>query len=133
MAKINKWIYWTPRILSILFIIFLAIFSLDVFDENLGFWGTIFGLLMHNIPSLILLVILLISWKHEKVGAVSFFIAGLLYTLLTLMRAALSKPFAWYMALWVLMIAVPVFIIAFLWRLNWKKKNEHSRHNNRLE
>ena len=46
--KINKFIYWTPRVLSILFLIFLALFSLDIFEMNLGFWGTIVGLFMHN-------------------------------------------------------------------------------------
>ena len=44
MVKINKFIFWTPRILAILFILFLALFSLDVFDGNYGFWGTILGL-----------------------------------------------------------------------------------------
>lgn len=67
MRKINKFIYWTPRILSIIFILFLAIFSLDIFDMKLGFWETILGLFMHNIPVFILLAVLLIFWKHEIV------------------------------------------------------------------
>ena len=50
--KINKFIYWTPRILAILFILFLAMFSLDIFEGNYGFLGTIAGLFMHNIPAL---------------------------------------------------------------------------------
>jgi hypothetical protein len=33
MAKqTGKFVYWAPRVLSILFILFLALFSLDVFD-----------------------------------------------------------------------------------------------------
>src|SRR4030042_4075717 len=77
--KINKFIYWTPRILSIIFILFLAMFSLDIFEGNYGFWGTVVGLFMHNIPSLILLIILLVSWKHEIVGGIAFIMAGLFY------------------------------------------------------
>ncbi len=71
--KINKFIYWTPRIASIAFILFLALFSLDIFDMKLGFWGTVAGLFMHNIPSLVLLAVLLISWKYEIVGELLLF------------------------------------------------------------
>lgn len=90
-GKVNRWIYWTPRILSILFLAFLAMLSLDIFGNGYGFWGTVLGLFMHNIPVLILLIVLLISWKYEIVGGIAFIIAGLLYILL-LMR----NPFEWY-------------------------------------
>ena len=82
----NKLIYWTPRILSIIYILFLALFYLDIFDGNYGFWGTIIGLFMHNIPSLVLLIVLLISWKREIVGGIIFILAGLLYIIRLLMN-----------------------------------------------
>mgnify|MGYP002070012838 CR=1 FL=1 len=31
--KVSRFLYWTPRILSILFILFLAMFSLDIFGN----------------------------------------------------------------------------------------------------
>jgi hypothetical protein len=117
--KINGFIYWTPRILSILFILFLALFSLDVFDMNFGFWQTIAGLFMHNIPSLILLVILVISWKHEIVGGIAFILAGLLYIVLLLMN-----PIEWYMLSWSLIIAGPAFLIGILFTIGWFKKKK---------
>jgi len=117
--KINKFIYWTPRILCILFIAFLALFSLDIFDLKLGFWQTVLGLFMHNIPSLILLVVLLISWKYEIVGAIAFFLAGLLYIIMLLMN-----PFEWYMLSWMLTIAGPAFLIGILFLINWMKKEK---------
>ena len=55
--NISKSLYWTPRILSIVFIFFLALMSLDIFEGNYGFWGTIVGLFMHNIPAMILLIV----------------------------------------------------------------------------
>lgn len=73
----KKLFFWLPRILIILFALFLAIFSLDIFDGNYGFWGTILGLFMHNIPSLILVIILIISWRRDLVGAIIFFILGI--------------------------------------------------------
>src|SRR3989344_3232578 len=95
MKKINKFIYWMPRILSIVFILFLALFSLDVFEGNYGFWGTIVGLFMHNIPAMVLLIVLIISWKYEIVGGVGFILAGILYITLLLMNI-IATDFEWY-------------------------------------
>lgn len=122
--KINKFIYWTPRILSVLFILFLALFSLDVFDMNLTPWETVVGLFFHNIPALILLVILLISWKKEIVGGIAFVSAGILYSVMILMEM-LKEPFKWYMLSWVLAIAGPAFLIGILFFLNWLKKRKN--------
>ena len=121
--KIGKFVYWTPRILSILFILFLAMFSLDVFDMNLGFWGTIVGLLMHNIPVFFLLVVLLISWKHEIVGGIVFILAGVLY-IASMLMTMLKNPFEWYMLSYSLIIAGPAFFIGTFFLINWFKKKK---------
>ena len=116
--KINKWLYWTPRILSILFICFLAMFSLDVFGQGYTISQLIIALFMHNIPVFILLIILWISWKHEIVGGIVFILAGLLYILILLMQ----PQFEWYMLSWSLIIAGPAFLIGILWLMNWRRK-----------
>jgi len=102
--KGKGWLFWTPRILAIIFIIFLALMSLDVFDMNLGFWGTMLGLFMHNIPALVLLVVLLISWKYEIVGGIAFILAGIVY-IVVLMR----NPFEWYYLSWAVQISGCIF------------------------
>jgi len=117
--SINRFIYWTPRILSILFIAFLALMSLDVFSMELSFWETVVGLFMHNIPALALLVVLLISWKYEIVGGIAFILAGLLY-IVVLMR----NPFEWYMLSWAIQIAGTAFFIGILFIVNWKMKKK---------
>ncbi|MBS3099731.1 hypothetical protein J4463_00770 [Candidatus Pacearchaeota archaeon] len=123
MVKINKFIFWTPRILAILFILFLALFSLDVFDGNYGFWETFLGLFMHNLPSLILLIILIISWKHELVGAVAFISAGLLYIVFAITRAE-----TWQMVLlWIFQISGIAFLIGILFLICWKQKKKSGR------
>ena len=116
--KINKYIYWAPRILSIIFILFLMLFSLDIFEMNLNFWGTLLGLFMHNIPALILLVIVIISWKREIVGGIAFILAGLIYITLLLVNI-LKDP-----SLWSLIIAGPSFLIGILFLINWNKKKK---------
>jgi len=117
--KISKFIYWTPRILSIIFIFFLALMSLDVFSSELGFWQIVVGLFMHNIPALVLLVVLLISWKYEIVGGIAFILAGLTY-IVVLMR----NPFEWYMLSWALQIAGLAFLIGILFTIGWFKKKK---------
>src|SRR3989339_1134980 len=99
--KAKRFVYWTPRILSIVFILFLALFSLDVFDGNYGFWGTVLALFMHNIPVFILSIILWISWKREIVGGIVFILAGLLYLGIILV-SIFKNPADWYMMFWTL-------------------------------
>jgi len=122
--KINKFIYWMPRILSILFICFLALFSLDIFEMKLGFWGTILGLFMHNIPVLILSAVLIVSWKHEIVGGVAFIIAGMFFAARIIMTLIMNQ--FELDALYQLIIAAPAFLIGILFLIGWFKKKKIS-------
>jgi len=54
-------------------------FSLDVFSPGLSASQILIGLLMHNIPVFVLMIILIISWKYEIIGGIAFLLAGLLY------------------------------------------------------
>lgn len=119
--KVGRFVYWTPRVVSILFILFLAMFSLDIFGNGYSFWETVVGLLMHNIPVFILAILLWISWKHEIVGAVTFILAGLLY-IAQMVFNAINNPVEAYMISYSFIIAGPAFFIGILFWLNWKKK-----------
>jgi hypothetical protein len=126
--KMSRLLFWTPRILSIIFIIFLAMFSLDIFDGHYGFWGTILGLLIHNIPALILLAVLIISWKCEIVGGIAFIAAGALYITILAVNAIRTPPFHWYYLAWSLTIAGPAFLIGIMFLIGWhRKKDKRSR------
>ncbi|HLD55574.1 MAG TPA: hypothetical protein VJB35_04915 [Candidatus Nanoarchaeia archaeon] len=124
--KISKFLYWTPRMLSILFITFLALMSLDVLSSKLGFWQIMLGLFMHNIPVFILIGILLISWKHEIVGGITFILAGILYFILVLITA-IKTGFEWYYLAWVIQISGIAFLIGILFLINWFKKKKNFR------
>lgn len=120
----GKILYWTPRVISILFIFFLALFSLDVFEPGMSAGKIMLGLLMHNIPSIIMAVLLIIAWKKEIVGAVGYFGAGLLYNGIVIFNIV-NSGLQWYLAIsWSLIIAGPLFIIGILFLINWKKRNE---------
>lgn len=61
----SSFIYWAPRILAILFLVFLDLFSLDVLEFARTPGDIFIGLLMHNIPVFLLTGLLIIAWKHE--------------------------------------------------------------------
>ena len=77
--NLRKIFYWNPRILGILFTIFIALFALDVFNENLSLGSTIIAFLIHLIPSLIILFFLFLAWKWEWIGSILFFGLALYY------------------------------------------------------
>jgi hypothetical protein len=118
--KVSKFVYWTPRILSIIFLLFLAMFSLDVFGNGYTFWQTVVGLLINNIPVLILTIFLFIAWKHELVGAIAFCTGGLLY----IIWLFINPKFEWYMLSWALIIAGPAFLVGILFFIGWKQKRK---------
>jgi len=68
---------WAARILCVLSIAFLALFSLDVFGEGTGLGQEILAFLLHNIPSFGLIILLIIAWKHELAGGAVITLVGL--------------------------------------------------------
>lgn len=116
MKKKSKQIlFWSPRILCIVFILFTCMFSFDVFDEGYSFWETILALLMHLIPTFILIVVLLIAWKWEWIGGIIFIVLAVAYIFLAWGRF----PFSNYV-----IMCSPMIIISVLFILNWKYKKE---------
>ncbi|HZY25587.1 MAG TPA: hypothetical protein VFE71_07160 [Bacteroidales bacterium] len=73
----SKFFYWLPRVLTILSILFMALFSLDSFGGNGSVWKKMLVFLMHNIPVLILTVILIIAWKREVAGGILLILVSL--------------------------------------------------------
>lgn len=72
---------WIPRIFAVLFIFFISLFALDVFGNGQNLSKILLGLAIHLIPSIVLIVLLVISWRCEKIGGALFFIAGVIFTI----------------------------------------------------
>jgi len=117
--RANKFIFWTPRILSILFILFLALLSLDVFAPGESAKDVAIGLFMHNIPVIILILVLIVSWKYEIVGGIAFILAGLAY-----IAWLFTNPFELYMLFWSIQISGPAFLIGALFLIGWKQRKK---------
>ena len=76
----NSKLIWFPRILAILFILFLSLFALDVWSAVAPFWTKLWGFLIHLIPSFVLLIALAISWRCPAAGGVIFMLIALIFT-----------------------------------------------------
>ncbi len=74
----NKTLFWAPRIICMLAIAFVMLFSFDVFEPKYTFGEQMFAFLMHNIPTLILIALLIVAWKWELAGGILFIFISLL-------------------------------------------------------
>ncbi len=104
---------WAPRILLILFALFLALFSLDVFDEGKGAGAIAVDLLAHNLPSLLLLAILAAAWRRPAIGAFACAALGLFYVA----WAWGAFPLSAYLT-----ISGPLFACTLLYALDWRAR-----------
>lgn len=108
--KMKRVLFWTPRILCILFAMFLSLFALDVFGEGFGFWKTILALLIHLVPVYIVIIILVIAWRWEWIGAILFNALAVFYIVWTWGRF----PLVTYVS-----ISGPLFLVGILFLFNW--------------
>jgi len=69
-------LYWLPRILAVLFILFISLFALDVFSEYQTIGEIALALFMHLIPSFLLIIATVIAWRWRFMGGVLFVLLG---------------------------------------------------------
>ncbi len=112
---VKRVVFWMPRVLCVLFAIFISLFALDVFGAGYGFWETIVALLIHLVPTGIVLIALAIAWRWEWIGAILFAALGVWYVIM-----------AWGKFEWAtyLLIAGPLFLIGALFLVNWLYRAE---------
>ena len=77
---ISKIIFWIPRILGILAVLLVMMFSFDCLEGDYNLKEKLVCFLMHNIPSLILILILVIAWRWELFGGIVFVIGAVIMT-----------------------------------------------------
>jgi hypothetical protein len=107
--RVEKILYWSPRGLGILIAAFVSLFALDVFAEGYSFWETIGALVMHLIPTFVILIVLGIAWRWEWLGGFLFVTLGVLY--ITLFWEPSNLPAY-------LLISGPLFLAGFLFLLD---------------
>lgn len=109
----NKGLYWTPRIIMIVFIAFISLFALDAFEGDQSILKKLAGFLIHLTPSLVLIVLLVFTWRYEWIGAITFLLIAIAYIVMTWGHAH-------YLS--IIFIPGPLIITAVLFWLNWLKR-----------
>ena len=103
-------LHWTPRVLALLFIAFLALFALDVFGAGYSPWETFVALTMHLLPNFILIAVVILAWRWPWVGGIAFLGFAAWYL------AAFGGAFDW--SVYVLLAGIPA-LIGVLYLVDW--------------
>lgn len=113
----KKTLFWTPRILTILFILFISMFALDSFGGDKTVIAQIGEFLIHLIPSFVLVVLLYFSWRYEIIGVIAFLILAITYIIMAWGKFPVSTYF---------IISGPMVLISILFLINWRFKQKQT-------
>ena len=120
-----KIIHWVPRIICILAILFVSMFALDSFDPRYTLWQQLRAFAIHLIPTYILILFLIVSWKWELIGGMMLIILALGFIPLIYTHNFNMNHSVWMSLSIILMINFPFVITGGLFVLSHflKKKN----------
>lgn len=112
-------LFWAPRVLCILFALFLVVFAFDVFQPGISAGAAAVAFAMHLVPTALLLFLLALFWRHEFLGAITFVALGILYLATTWGR------FHWSAYA---VISGSLFLVGGLFLANWMVKRRRQPH-----
>lgn len=114
-------LYWLPRILGIVFILFLSLFALDAFTGQSSLLNQILGFLIHLTPNFLMLILLILAWKRELLGGVAYILLSVVFTIFFNTYNEISS---------FLLISFPLLIIGLLFLLHsyLVKRQEKIKH-----
>jgi len=110
---VYKLLHWSPRLLAILFTIFISLFALDVFSEYEEIPKIILALLIHLIPTFVLLAALVIAWKWGHIGGFIFIALGFLYIIMSWGKGSVFT---------FIIISGPSFLVGLLFMIDYYVK-----------
>lgn len=110
--RLAKIVRWAPRVAAIMIVLFISLFSLDVFEMAASPLELLGGFLVHNIPSIGILALLFFAWKRPAVGFVAFLVAAALFAFFFARDSyALGN---------LLLFVFPILLVAMLFYADWK-------------
>jgi len=115
MTSFRNLLLWMPRLLLIVFALFLVLFSFDVFSEGKSATDTTIAFVKHNVPSIVLGLVVFVAWRREWIGALVCLLLAVAYIAWAWGRFPLSVYFV---------IAGPLFLIAAMYAANWQLKKQ---------
>ncbi|MDC1379765.1 hypothetical protein N8273_03915 [Algibacter sp.] len=117
-------LYWLPRIICIMGILFISMFSIDALNSELTLWQQILSLSMHLIPSFVLILLLLLSWKRELIGGIIFMIIGLGFSPIIFIHNFKMNQSIWMSLGVILVITIPFVIVGVLFIVSHYRKKK---------
>lgn len=118
MKTRKGFLYWAPRILCIIAILFLSLFALDSFGTERSFWQQIGDFIMHMLPMFLLVVLLILAWKYELIGGIVFIAIGLFFTPWIYQHNFAMNHSFWMSLNVVLMVTFPIILVGVLFVLS---------------
>ena len=106
MKPIDRLIYWMPRILGIIIVLFTGMFAFDTkFDGSV--FNFVADIYTHLLFPAVLLATLIAAWRWEMIGIITYTLLGIVYIFMAHNHLD-----------WVLVIAGPLFLCAGLFALS---------------
>ena len=117
IVHMKQILHYSPRILSILFCLFIMMFSFDVFDGNSTIPEMLIGFIMHNLPVFGMAIITFFAWNNDLIGGVGFIGISLFFFFLVSSNmnneGGIMNPA-------VFIISLPALLISALYFINFR-------------
>jgi hypothetical protein len=109
-SKKNKWLL-VARTLGVLYGVSLLIFAADVFNHEQNIAQTFYDLLLHLLPTAVVLFIVVVAYNRPLIGAIVFLVLGVMYIITS-----------WASMHWTahVLIAGPLILLSALYITYWK-------------
>jgi hypothetical protein len=106
----NKWLLAATST-GILYAFALLVFAADVFNNEQNIAQTFYDLLLHLIPTAVILLIVVVAYNRSLIGAIIFLVLGLMYIIT-----------GWANLHWTahVLIAGPLLVLSALYITAWK-------------
>jgi hypothetical protein len=103
MRETQSFALWGARILGTGMALFLALFALDAWDPARPVGARTADLLIHLLPSALVLTVVALSWRRQGIGAVAFVCMAIAYAVNVDFRVD-----------WIAVISGPLLLIGML-------------------
>ena len=109
-TKKNKW-HLAATSLGVLYAVALLIFAADVFNHEQNIAQTFYDILLHLLPTAVVLLIVVVAYNRPLIGAIIYLVLGLMYIIT-----------GWASMHWTahVLIAGPLLLLSALYITAWK-------------
>ena len=111
--SVERFLRWAPRVLCLVFAVFVGLFALDAFEPGRSLGTNLLAFASHLIPTYVVLALLIIGWRWPKVAGALFIAGGCWYALRAGVRPHLS---------WIVVVSGPAWITGILFLLSQPRK-----------